>query len=67
MTRFDKWIAGQEEGKRADMICNFVSKCARIYCPMWKPCTEHSYENHEELAKACEKYLDEEVGDEEST
>ena len=61
MTRWEKWLAQQDNGTRADMICN-VSRCSKIDCPIWKPCTEQaSYDDHEKWAKACEEYLDEEV------
>lgn len=67
MTRFEKWIAQQDEGKRAEMICS-VSKCSD--CPIKPACASvdssvNGYRD-EEWIKTCEAYLDEEVDDEKS-
>lgn len=35
MTRFEKWLAQQDEGKRAEMICS-VSLCSD--CPIKPAC-----------------------------
>ena len=64
MTRWEKWLAQQDYGTRANMICG-TSLCSE--CPIHKPCTETHYdgteEKLEEWNKACEEYLDEEVGE----
>lgn len=68
MTRFDKWISGQS---RARIICDLYDSCEE--CPLCEFCknilrmpAEDIDEFYERWAKACEAYLDEEVGDEES-
>jgi len=65
MTRFEKWLAQQDEGMRAEMICS-VSMCSN--CPIKSACVsvDQSVSGYrdEEWAKACEAYLDEEVEEE---
>ena len=68
MTRFEKWLAQQDEGKRADMICS-ISMCSE--CPLKKACTntgasafDSEEVSREKWVRACEDYLDEEVEEE---
>ena len=65
MTRFEKWLAQQDYGTRANMICS-VTKCSE--CPIRDACTSVDFAvsgcRDEEWQKACEEYLDEVVDDE---
>ncbi len=62
MTRFEKWIAQQDDGKRAEMICS-VSLCSD--CPIKPACASVERPVNgclgKEWIETCEAYLDEEV------
>lgn len=65
MTRWEKWLAQQDYGARANMICA-VSLCSK--CPIRSACADLKamYGDEDETYaekwnKACEEYLDEEV------
>ena len=68
-TRFEKWLAQQDYGTRANMICGIVKRCSQ--CTMYDACTEMASQHGDEEEtytekwnRTCEEYLDEVIEDE---